>query len=388
MTLAGWAGVTAGVGLAGAAGVGVLGLRRKGLDRWLGTYLRTRRRPARRFGEPLTLFLAVCDHFEPKRDAASPAKAAGRVAQWVTEYPRLFDRFRDSAGRPPRHTFFYPQDEYEPHLVDPIAGLCRQGYGEVEIHLHHDRDTAAGLAQKLVEFKTTLANRHGLLSRHRATGEIGYGFIHGNWALDNSRRDGRRCGVDNELKVLRDTGCFADFTMPSAPDETQTRTINSIYWATGSPGRRKAHDTGVPARVGTESAEALLMIQGPLLLDWRARRFGVLPAIENGNLQKTQPASERRLDLWMRAGINLPCMPNSAVVKLHTHGVHEPNQEVLLGPAMVALHEKLANTADTDSSFRYYYVSGRELANAVFAAGDLGRPVGPDDFDYRYVPIG
>ena len=72
-----------------------------------------------------------------------------------------------------------------------------------------------------------MAERHGLLSRDRYTGEVGYGFIHGNWALDNSRPDGRMCGVDNELDVLRETGCYADFTLPSAPSPTQTRKINS-----------------------------------------------------------------------------------------------------------------------------------------------------------------
>ena len=391
MTPADWAGVAAGVGAAGVAGVGTLGtaaVRRKGLDLWLGAHLRARPRPARRPGEPLTVFLAVCDHYEPKRDHASPAKAVGRVRRWVEEYPKLFDRLRDSAGRPPRHTFFYPQDEYEPHLVDMVAGLCRKGFGEVEIHLHHDADTAAGLRQKLVEFKTTLADRHGLLSRHRSTGEVGYGFIHGNWALDNSRPDGRCCGVTGELDVLRETGCFADFTMPSAPDRTQTRTINSIYWAATKPGRVKSHDTGHPVTAGPGPENALLMVQGPLTLDWGSRKFGVLPAVENGNLQKSQPPSPKRLARWLRVGINIPCMTNSAVVKLHTHGVHEPNQDVLLGPAMVALHEKLAQTAAKDPAFRYYYVSARELANTVFAASEQNRAVGPDDFDHRYRPNG
>ena len=40
--------------------------------------------------------------------------------------------------------------------------MCRAGYGEVEIHLHHDHDTAEGLRLKLLEFKKTLAERHGL----------------------------------------------------------------------------------------------------------------------------------------------------------------------------------------------------------------------------------
>lgn len=376
---------------AGAAavlgGAGYLGLRPKGLDQWLPAYLRTahlRRSP--RPGEPLTVYLAVCDHYEPKRGNASPAKARGRVRQWVNEYPRLFDRFQDSAGRPPRHTFFYPEDEYDPELVDMVVGLCRRGYGEVEVHLHHDNDTAEGLRDKLMAYKETLADRHGLLSRDRETGEVSYGFIHGNWCLDNSRRDGRYCGVTNELDMLRETGCYADFTMPSAPDETQTRTINSIYWAVGDPTRRKAHDTGVPVGTGPKPDRGLMMVQGPLVLDWAKRKFGVLPGVENGNIQKTQPPSEQRLDNWVRAGIKLPRVPNSAVIKLHTHGLQEPNQAVLLGPPMVALHDALARRAAADPAFQYFYVTARELVNAVLAAA-AGRQPTHADFDFRYSPV-
>src|SRR5438132_607974 len=80
---------------------------------------------------------------------------------------------------------------------------------------------AGRFRRKLVWFRDVLAQRHGLLARDRTTGALGYGFIHGNWALCNSRPDGRWCGVNNELEILRATGCYADFTMPSAPHPTQ-----------------------------------------------------------------------------------------------------------------------------------------------------------------------
>src|SRR5690606_38978244 len=104
-----------------------------------------------------------------------------------------------------------------------------------------DGDTAESLEQKLVEFRDALHQQHGLLRRNDRTGQIEYGFIHGNWALCNSRPDRLLCGVDQELTVLLKTGCYADFTMPSAPSNTQTRTINSIYYAQDRPGRCKSH---------------------------------------------------------------------------------------------------------------------------------------------------
>jgi hypothetical protein len=286
----------------------------------------------------------------------------------VTEYPKQFARFVDSDGRSPRHTFFYPVEEYEPEYLDSLAGLCRAGYGDVEIHLHHDNDTAENLRETLFDFKTRLHDRHGLLGRDSLTGEITYGFIHGNWALDNARSDGRWCGVNNELDVLRETGCYADFTLPSAPSETQTRKINSIYWAVDDPRRPKSHDWGTDVGAGPRPEKSLLMIQGPLLLDWTRKKMGIAPRIENACLQGSQPPSPSRLDLWMRARVQVPSRPDWYFVKLHTHGANEANMPVLLGEPMVRFHEHLAERARRDSNFRFHYVTSRELANLAVAA--------------------
>jgi hypothetical protein len=382
-----------GLGAAGLAAVGATGvgwaMRRKGLHLWLPSYLLSAgRRRDPRPGEPIDVLLCVCDHYEPNRGGASPAKARARVQQWVDEYPKLFGGFRDSDGCPPRHSFFYPVEQYQPEYLDMLAGLCRAGYGEVEVHLHHDNDTAENLRETLSSSKRTLAERHGLLSRDRATGEIVYGFIHGNWTLDNSGPDGRWCGVNNELDVLRETGCYADFTLPSAPSDTQTRTINSIYWAVDDPHRPKSHDRGVGVRAGARPPNSLLMIQGPLTLDWSRRKFGVLPGIENACLQKTQPPTEKRLELWLRAGVTIPTRPNLYFVKLHTHGVNEPNQDVLLGEPMVRFHALLRERADRDPLFRYHYVTAREMANIALAVEQgLDGPV-HDARSFRYVHLG
>jgi hypothetical protein len=268
-----------------------------------------------------------------------------------------------------------------------LAGLCRAGYGEVEVHLHHDNDTAENLRRTLLDFKLALAERHGLLSRDRETGEVAYGFIHGNWALDNSRSDGRCCGVNNELDVLRETGCYADFTLPSAPSETQTRKVNSIYWAVDDPDRPKSHDTGTDLGLSPRPANGLLMIQGPLVLNWRRRKFGLLPTVENACLQGNQPPSRERLEQWMRAGVAVPTRPNWVFVKLHTHGANEPNQDVLLGAPMVRFHAALRERADRDPLFRFHYVTAREMANIALAA-EAGLGVSVDAArSFRYVPL-
>ncbi|MFL5342293.1 MAG: hypothetical protein ACJ8F7_19270 [Gemmataceae bacterium] len=354
---------------ASAAGGAYWALRRKGLHRWLAPYVFSAgRRRLPRPDEPVHVLLAICDHYEPKLGGAPPAVARERVRRWVEEYPRQLGGFRDSDGRPPRHTFFYPAEEYEPEYLDALAGLCRAGYGEVEIHLHHDNDTADNLRRTLQDFKALLHQRHGLLGRDRRTDQVAYGFIHGNWALDNSRCDGRWCGVNNELDVLRETGCYADFTLPSAPSETQTNKINSVYWAVDDPARPKSHNWGPDVGSVPRPANSLLMIQGPLLFDWSRRKLGVVPRVENACLQESQPPSLHRLDNWLRARVHVRSRPDWLFVKLHTHGANEANMPALLGDAMIRFHVGLAERGGREKNFNFHYVSAREMANLALAA--------------------
>lgn len=334
---------------------------------------------------PRRLILCVADHFEPGNADASEAVARRRLERWLHEYPRRFGDLRDSDGRPPRHTFFYPIDMYRPSELDGLGELCRAGFGEVEIHLHHDDDTSSNLRRTLLEFKARFAERHGQLARVRTPNpastpetdrdrdrdhNVRYAFVHGNWALDNSRPDGRWCGVNDELDVLRETGCYADFTMPSAPSPTQTRTVNSIYRAVDDPRRPKSHDRGRPVRGpgSTPPERSLLIVQGPLMLDFGRRKWGVAPRLENADLLGNHPPSARRLRLWMKAAIRVPSRPDWFFVKLHTHGANDRNIDMLLGEPARRFHEDLARAAKDDPAFRYHYATAREVYNLIRAA--------------------
>ncbi len=358
--------------------VAVREIRRRNMQRWLGSY--ALHALSRRFtGRPprdgqVHVLLCIADHFEPAWGGASNAAADARVSAWVSEYPRTLGGFRDSDGRPPRHTFFYPIDQYESRHVDALAGLCRAGFGEIEIHLHHDHDTAESLDRTLRRFTQLLADRHGLLGRWARPpagagvqeGSAAYGFVHGNWALDNSRPDGRWCGVHNELDVLHRTGCYADFTLPSAPDITQTRKINSIYYAAGDRARPAAHDRGVDVGAAMGHPAGPMLIQGPLLI---ARPKGrLLPRVENACVQAGQPLTMERMNAWLRAGVRIRTRPDWLFVKLHTHGAAEANQPVLCGPPAADFHRGLADRAARDPRFKFYYVTAREMYNLARAA--------------------
>jgi hypothetical protein len=355
--------------LAAGALAGAWHIRRRHMHRWLPAYLRTLpRHRLPREDEDIHVLICFADHFEPKADGADHDQALRRIETWVREFPRQFGRFRDSDGRAPRYTFFFPIEEYEPDYLDRLAALCRAGFGEVEVHLHHDHDTPDNLRRQLLAFKETLAHRHGLLARRRDTGEIAYGFIHGNWALCNALPGGRHCGVNNELDILRETGCYADFTYPSAPHGTQPPTINALYYACNRPGRSRSHEIGRRVGTGPQPPDSLLLVQGPLVLDWRHRKLGLLPGTENGCLQASQAPEIARLSSWLRARVQVPARPDWFFVKLHAHGAEEQAHESLLGPPMVRFHEDLVRRARENSHFHFHYVTAREVCNLIKAA--------------------
>jgi hypothetical protein len=353
------------------------------MDVWLGSYLRQTPRRWRRVEGDIHLLLCVADHYEPNLGGASDAIALRRVEQWVANYPRRLGGFRDSDGRPPRHSFFYPIETYHADHIDLLGELCQQGYGEVEIHLHHHNDTAENLRATLLEARDIFAQRHRQLALDRRTREVKYGFIHGNWALDNSHPNGCWCGVDNELDILRQTGCYADFTLPAAPDRAQTRTINSIYYAVGVPGRRKSHDTGTPAGTRRRPGNSLMSIQGPLVLNWSSRKWGVIPKVENGCIQGNQPPSITRLRNWLRAKVQVQTRPDWYFVKLHTHGANATNMEALFGEPAAMFHRDLAQLAAENPRFHYHYVTAREMFNLARAAEDGWTGTIADARDYE-----
>lgn len=353
-------------------------LKKKNLHTWLPGYVASwPERLLRRRLKPRHLLFAFCDHYEPLHGGVSAEHGERRVIAWQEQYPKMADRYRDVNGRPPRHSFFFPGEQYAPSYLDRLAALCRAGYGEVEVHLHHDGDTRETLRRDLV---TTLANlsSHGHLTRG-ADGKPRYAFIHGNWCLANAREDGRWCGVDDEIPLLFETGCYADFTFPSAPDECQPNIVNRIYWPKGQLGLRRAYERGESARVGTRYDDRILMIEGPIALSpkrgWRGLR------IESSAITAKDPATYRRVQDWFAQRIAVDGQHDWIFVKVHTHGAPDSEAASLLGRGGEALHDALARVCG-DEALALHYVSAREMYNVARAAMD-GRTGEPSQyFDY------
>ena len=359
--------------------LGVLALswaiRARNMQIWLASYLR-RRPPGPPPHGPVHVMFCFVDHFEPAWGRVDLATQRQRVDRWCSDYRSLADAHRDADGRPPQHSFFYPEEEYLEEHLQKISALCAQGYGEIEIHLHHDDDTAENFNATIGRFNELLHERHGALSRDPHTGQLRFGFIHGNWSLDNSRADGRWCGINNELTLLGELGCYADFTLPSAPSDTQTRMVNAIYYATDDPLRPKSHNTGEPVRVGGSASGDLMIVQGPLGLNWRERRFGLIPRIENADVRRGCPPTAARVDAWVRTGVHVEGRPEWVFVKVHTHGTQERDMDTLLGDAAHAMHAHLESAYNDGEQYVLHYVTAREVYNIIKAAeaGEVGNP--------------
>ena len=335
------------------------------LHLWVPGYAANRVRQLATPGTPAVsrVWVTIADHFEPWWHGAGERLALERVHRWAAGWPRIARRHADSAGRPPCYTFFYPEEQYHPGAIDALARMVRRGIADVEVHLHHHADTPGSFVGRVGAFIERLHTRHALLRRDDRG--IRFGFIHGNWALDNSLPEGRYCGLDNEITLLHRLGCYADFTLPAAPSAAQARIVNTIYWAQDDPERPRSHDTGVAATANGPVAGHLLMIPGPLTLNLREWRRPLVPRLEVGELAGHCLPTRHRIRLWTRAA---PRIGQDLFIKLFAHGAPEKNAAPLLADDGV-LERTLQYLAEDcrRSGSQLFFVSAWHMFTAIDA---------------------
>jgi hypothetical protein len=340
---------------------------------WLPGYLRRPHFDRRNFPEetPIDVIVLVADHYEPARRFGDEA-AVESVRNWCAAYEDLAGKHRDADGRFPQHTWFYRYEYPNPGCVQELSRCTFRGFGEVEFHLHHGHDTHDGMVATL---RTGLEwfNRFGAMVSAEARPQSFFGYVAGNSALDNGAGDDSLSGCDTEIRALAEAGCYADFTFPALGSPAQPRLTNTIYYAT-EDGKPKSYDQGVEVAVGRPASGDLMLVQGPVAIDWRAG------CVADGAIENSSPPHPSRLPPWLAAHVHVAGRPEWVFVKLHTHAIQ--NRASFLSPAlgdMFAAMEAWWNRPP----FRLHYVTAREAYNIVKAA-EAGHSGNPNDYrDWR-----
>jgi hypothetical protein len=345
---------------------------------------------------PVHLIFAMADHFEPAIHPEDGQKRVARSEQerrlqwWTREYPKVVDRCRDHDGRPLVHTYFYPAEQYDEGLIELLADHCHAGWGEVEVHLHHgwvQPDTAENTRRVLSEFRDRLAFRHRCLALEDGSDQPRYAFVHGDFALANSA-GGHACGVDSEMRILVETGCYADFTLPTGSLHTaQTAKMNAVYECALPLEQAAPHRKGRDLVSGRAPQIWPLIVQGPLLVDLGRSLSALRPVLETGAVTRPDPMTLHRLSLWKQAQIQVQGRPDWLFIKLHCHSMDPTQKDAVIGEPFRNFLEALVAGAP-DRKETLHFVSAREMTNILLAACD-GREGNPGEYrDYRFKRIG
>jgi hypothetical protein len=289
----------------------------------------------------------------------------------------------DADGTKFRHTNFYPAEQYHSEILDVMAEMQAEGLGEVEVHLHHGverPDTAENLKQTLVGFRDTLAEKHKCLSHINGEDKPMYAFVHGNLALANSC-GGRFCGVDNEMGILRDTGCYADMTLPSAPDQSQVAVINQVYECALPMTESAPHRRGKRVAVHGKQLKLPLIFTGPLVFNWTRRINGLpVPRIDDGALTANQRLDTARFNRWKSANVTIEGKSDWVFVKLYCHGFFDHDQSVCIGEDARRFFGGIVEESVKSRAFKVHFATAREASNIALAAIDGN---GGDPNDHR-----
>lgn len=339
------------------------------------------------------IIFTIANHFEPSW-SANGLLDLDTQRRRLDEYHKLArktgESVLDADGTKFRHTNFYPAEQYDFQILEKMAEMQSEGLGETEIHLHHgveSPDTAENLRKSLSEFRDILAEDHKLLSRFDDDSQPKYAFVHGNLALANSC-SGRFCGVDEEMQILQETGCYADMTLPSAPDESQVAVINKIYEC-GLPLTEKIpHRTGKSVKIFGKQPQLPLIFTGPLVFNWTRRIKGLpVPRIEDGALVYNQPMDLARFNRWISANITVEGRTDWIFVKLYCHGFFDHDQSASIGEDVAKFFGEIIENGEKTGKYKVHFASAREAFNMVLAAID-GKNGNPNEFrDYALKTI-
>ncbi len=337
------------------------------------------------------------DHWEPidgNEDAAS---------HWVGDYMTMAARHKDADGRHPVHTYFvyWDNDAAEGkrnmrpylHMLNEVA---YKRFGEVELHIHHGMENEGTRSQveATEDFISLVGKAKDVFSEYALVTagpqpEQRFCFIHGMWALDNSRLNNwskpgtpyrQYCGVNQEIRLLKDLGCYADMTFP-AWGSMQPPLSDSIFYVRDDP-QPKSYRFGDNIRrveVGKGKFGDLMLVEGPSV----DTNIGVAQGEYNA------PATLERMRSWISHDVHVVGNDDWIFVKVYTHGCNGYKQgkqawwNSFFGQQMDAFYSDIEATFNDGRNWSLHYVSAREMYNIIKAAeaGKTGDPNQYRDFE-------
>jgi hypothetical protein len=247
-----------------------------------------------------------------------------------------------------------------------LHDLSAAGLGEVELHYHHDFDTSETLRPRLARAIHDFQQYGFLETIDRRTS---FAFIHGNFGLDNSNGP-EMCGVNDELKLLRELGCYGDYSFPSLYQPSQPPFVNSIY-AAHDDNRSKSYDRRLPLAALADGRADLMIFEGPLIFRPALSLRRLFLDLEDGNIHPAKPATPERANSWVRAAVHVPQRPDWIFVKLFAHGISSPEDEAaVIGDSFDETLTFMERAYNDGRYYRLHYITAREAYNLAIAAAN------------------
>jgi len=321
------------------------------------------------------LIFVVADHYEPDHPQAQNKHGTQRNEDWLKKFRPIADKHKDSYNNNFRYTWFYAYDQKNDTVIVELNKMVYQGYGEIELHWHHPISNSTKFPSELQEALNWF-NQYGALLTSGENPQSRFAFIHGNWSLDNSDHidPHKFCGVNTELEILFDHGCFADFTFSTIDTPAQPKKINSIYYAQDDT-LPKSYNTGIDSEVGKSNNDALMIFEGPIGINFK------IMELEYSEIEYFSKFSEDRIHLWLDSNIHVKGRPEWLFVKIYSHGIQ--SKEVIENhlDEFLSKLEKICYNKE----IKLHYMSAREAYNVVKAAED-GQTGNPENFRDYSIP--
>ena len=320
--------------------------------------------PPKDVEKPVHVMFIFVDHWEPGYGADALRKAK----IWYDDYGPMARKHVDADGCHPRHDWFCLYLEKEPLLV--LSKAVYDGLGEMDIHIHHgtsndnDRDNTMEMKNYVDQYRNYL-NKLGACLTAEENPRVAFGFIHGMWALDNSRYyidHYEYCGCNCEIDLLLSKGCYADFTFPAWGPMEPTLMTSKIF---------KTRDCNHPKSYNISTNIKELALGSPPLPDELVIFEGPW---NSTNIDRNEMPTRNRMQSWVDYNVHVPEKPNWVFVKVYTHSAQNLDSPTgysnLVGNTADQFYTDIENYFNDGINYMLHYCTAREAYNIAVAVAD------------------